>query len=69
MRRHYRLFENALWAWQRLSNSDEVPNVDIHLGTITRQEFDARIDAMPEEHQQFALAMYANPLRRALGEI
>jgi hypothetical protein len=24
---------------------------------------------MPEEHQQFALAMYANPLRRALGEI
>ena len=69
MRRHYRLFENALWAWQRLSNSDEMPNVDIHPGTITRQEFDARIDAMPEEHQQFALAMYANPLRRALGEI
>jgi hypothetical protein len=69
MRTHYRLFENALWAWQRLNGTNQVPDVTVHSGTITRQQFDARIDEMPEGHRELALAMYANPLRRALGEI
>ena len=69
MRTHYRLFENALWAWQRLNGTDEVPDISVYPGTITRQQFDARIDDMPEDHRELALAMYANPLRRALGEI
>ena len=69
MRTHYRLFENALWAWQRLNGTNQVPDVSVHPGTITRQQFDARIDEMPEDHRELALAMYANPLRRVLGEI
>ncbi|MGB1439426.1 MAG: glycerol acyltransferase, partial [Luminiphilus sp.] len=62
----YRLFETALWAWQRLEQTDERPALTIHRGTVTRQEFHARIDALPEAHRALALAMYANPLRRAL---
>ncbi len=69
MRTHYRLFENALWAWQRLNGTDQVPDISVYPGTITRQQFDARINDMPEGHRELALAMYANPLRRALGEI
>lgn len=63
---NYRLYETALWAWQRLEQTEELPPVPIHPGTISRGEFDARIDAMPESHRELALAMYANPLRRLL---
>ena len=63
---NYRLYETALWAWQRLEQTEELPPVSIHPGTISRGEFDARIDAMPESHRELALAMYANPLRRLL---
>lgn len=63
---HYRLYETALWAWQRMEQTDEVPAVTIHPGSVTRSEFEARIDAMPEAHRMLALAMYANPLRRVL---
>ncbi|MDA8827578.1 1-acyl-sn-glycerol-3-phosphate acyltransferase [Luminiphilus sp.] len=68
IRCHYRLFETALWAWQQLEQTDTVPAVTIYPGTISRDEFDARINAMPIAHRPLALAMYANPLRRALGE-
>ena len=68
IRRHYRVFDTALWAWQRLHNTNERPDVDIYPGTISRQAFDARIDAMPASHRQYALALYANPLRCALDE-
>jgi len=68
IRYHYRLFETALWAWQHLEQTDTVPEVTIYPGTISRKEFEARINAMPEAHRPLALAMYANPLRRALGE-
>ena len=64
----YRLFETNLWAWQWLENSDLQPNIAIHPGTISREEFSARIEAMPEDHRPYALAMYANPLRTALAE-
>lgn len=62
----YRLFETALWAWQRLEQTDERPALTIHRGTVSREEFHTRIDALPEAHRPLALAMYANPLRRAL---
>ena len=65
----YRLFETALWAWQRLEQTQTAPEVTIYPGTISRDEFDARINAMPASHRSLALAMYANPLRRALGEL
>ncbi len=66
MIRHYRLYETNLWAWQRLEQTDRVPPVDIHSGTVSKAAFLARIDAMPKAIQPFALAMYANPLRQAL---
>jgi hypothetical protein len=69
IRCNYRLFETALWAWQRLEQTQRVPEVAIYPGTISREEFDARINAMPASHRPLALAMYANPLRRALGEL
>lgn len=63
---HYRLFETNLWAWQRLEHRDDVPPVTVYPGSVSRAEFDARIDAMPDAHRPHALAMYANPVRRAL---
>lgn len=68
MRQHYRLFEVNLWAWQRLEQTDERPDVMIHSGTLSEQAFFDRIEQMPEHIQPFALAMYANPLRRALRD-
>lgn len=68
IRRHYRLFESALWAWQRLEKTSRVPAVEVHSGSVSRADFDARIDALPEHLQPVVLAMYANPLRRALGD-
>ncbi len=69
IRCRYRLFETALWAWQELEQTDRVPEVTIYPGTISREAFVARINAMPASHRPLALAMYANPLRRALGEL
>lgn len=69
IRTNYRLFETNLWAWQRLEQTDEQPAVEIYPGTLSRAEFFARIDALPEAHQPFALAMYANPLRAAIGSL
>ena len=69
VRTHYRLFESALWAWQRLENTSALPAVEVHKGTLTRAQFNARIDALPEKLRPVVLAMYANPLRRALGEL
>ncbi|MBT5209443.1 MAG: glycerol acyltransferase [Halieaceae bacterium] len=69
IRGNYRLFETALWAWQNLEQTQRIPEVTIYPGTISRGEFDARINAMPASHRSLALAMYANPLRRALGEL
>jgi len=66
IRHHYRLYENALWAWQMLEDSTETPPVEFHPGTITRAEFEDRINALPEAHRAYALAMYANPLRAVL---
>lgn len=63
---HYRLYHTHLWAWQRLEQTDVEPSLTIYPGTVERAAFDARMDAIPEEHRQIALEIYANPLRRAL---
>lgn len=68
IREHYRLFETNLWAWQRLEGEDSAPALTIHPASISRDQFNARIDAMPREHRPLALAMYANPLKRALAK-
>ncbi len=67
MTHHYRLYETNLWAWQRLEQTQQIPALDIHSGTASKEAFYARIDAMPAAIQPFALAMYANPLRQALA--
>ena len=69
MRRHYRLFENALWAWQRLSNSDEVPNVDIHLEPLRVRN--SMQESMPCQRSISSLPWRCMPIRCAapLGEI
>ena len=63
---HYRLYSTHLWAWQRLEQTDAEPALAIYPGTVTRDAFEARIDALPEDHRHIALEIYANPLRRAL---
>ena len=68
IRNRYRLYENALWAWQMLEGTTDVPPVEFYQGTITRSEFEGRIRALPEEHRPYALAMYANPLRVVLAD-
>ena len=66
--KHYQLFECNLWAWQRLEGCEDWPaGLTIQPGTITRDAFDARIVALPADHQPLVLAMYANPLRNALA--
>ena len=67
MIQHYRLFDINLWAWQLLEDSRDIPPLTIHPGTITRQAFEVRLMSLPEAHRPLALAMYANPLRRALA--
>jgi len=66
VRSHYCLFETNLWAWQKLNGTTDVPAIDIQPGTVTREAFDERLNAMPEAHRPLALAMYANPLISAL---
>lgn len=68
MLNHYRLFDINLWAWQMLDGASEVPALNIHPGTISRQDFEARVASLPEAHKPLMLAMYANPLRRALAQ-
>ena len=36
-------------------------------GSISRQSFEARVNAVPEAHRQHLLTMYANPVTRALA--
>lgn len=66
---NYRLFETNLWAWQRLEEQEPPSTVTIHPGSLSKEAFYARIDALPEEHRIHALAMYANPLRKALEAV
>lgn len=66
---HYVLHPSNCFAWQQLGNdpaplvySDrKIPFDEKALGEA-RAIFDARLAAIPEEHRDIALAMYANPV-------
>ncbi|MDZ7783735.1 MAG: 1-acyl-sn-glycerol-3-phosphate acyltransferase [Halioglobus sp.] len=57
----YCLHPSNLYAWRRLHGATPLPQ-DLHFeeGDCGEAEFAARIDAMPEEHRPYALAIYAN---------
>lgn len=65
----YALFPSNVWAWERLNGvALEGLAVYRHPGSVASQAvFDARINALPSEHQPLALAMYANPVNSMLA--
>ena len=67
MVRHYRLYGTNVWAWEQLSGEVLPDKLDVQPGSISRQSFEARLDAVPETHRQQLLRMYANPVTRALA--
>lgn len=64
----YCLHPTNLYAYKMLHGEDVVIPKDIYLeeGECSRVEFEARIHAMPVQHQSYALAIYANPLASKL---
>ncbi len=67
MVRYYRLYPTNVWAWEQLAGKVLPDNLDVQPGSISRQSFDARINAVPEKHRQQLLTMYANPVTRVLA--
>mgnify|MGYP001142067085 CR=1 FL=1 len=66
---HYALFPSNVWAWERLNGVPlEGLAVYRHSGSLASQAmFDARINALPIEHQKLVLTMYANPVNSMLA--
>jgi hypothetical protein len=66
----YCLHPTNLYAYKMLHGEDVVIPKDIYLeqGQCSRAEFEARIQAMPSEHQPYALAIYANVLTSKLKQ-
>jgi len=66
---HYALFPSNVWAWERLNGvALEGLAAYRHPGSVASQaDFDARMSALPNEHQQLVLAMYANPVNSLLA--
>lgn len=64
--RGYRLSGTNLWAYRRLYGEPSLGSLSITEGSCSEADFDARIAAMPEKQRPFAVAAYANVLRRAL---
>ncbi len=67
MVRHYRLYPTNVWAWEQLSGKVLPDKLDVQPGSISRQCFEARFNAVPERHRQQLLTMYANPVTRVLA--
>lgn len=66
--RNYQLHPTNIWAWQRLHPGQDLPaGLSVSKGSISRAEFDARVDALNAEEQPFLLAMYANSVDQALS--
>lgn len=63
---HYRLYQTNIWAWQWLHAAVLPHDLQYDAGSISETDFRARFDAIPDEHQQWFLTMYANPVSRAL---
>ena len=67
MVQHYRLYQTNRWAWE-WSHGESVPaELTFHEGSVTEQSFRARIESVPNEHRQWLLTMYANPVSRQLA--
>ncbi|MCR9105556.1 MAG: 1-acyl-sn-glycerol-3-phosphate acyltransferase [Gammaproteobacteria bacterium] len=66
----YRLHPTNLFAYEELSGTAELPaGLTVADGACSRDEFLARIAALPEPHRPFALKMYANALISKLAAI
>lgn len=56
----YCLHPTNLYAYRRLHGEDAPPDLFCEDGDCSEADFNRRIDELPEAHQPFALAMYAN---------
>ncbi len=66
--RNYQLHPTNIWAWQRLHPNQELPpGLPVSKGSISRAQFDSRVDALNAQEQPFLLAMYANSVEQALS--
>ena len=64
---HYRLYRTNVWAWEWLHGAPAPEGLLFHEGSISEQSFRTRVDSIAPEHQQWMLAMYANPVDRQLA--
>ena len=66
---NYVLFDTNLHAYRRLyGESAPLPQkLQVQSGSCTRAQFQQRIDSMPAEQRDFALAIYANAVVSKLG--
>ncbi len=64
---NYQLHPSNIWAWQRLHPGQDLPKgLSVSTGSISRAQFDTRVDALDEEERPFLLAMYANAVEQAV---
>lgn len=63
---HYRLYSTNIWAWQWLHGTSLPREVPHTIGSISEASFRVRFEAIPDDHKQWFLAMYANPVTRVL---
>ncbi len=68
---NYCLHPTNLYAYDRLygEHAPRPDNLYLEPGDLSREEFDARIDAMPEAHRPFALAIYANAVMSKMDRL
>lgn len=64
----YCLHRTNCYAWEMLNGSaPPLPeNVPVAKGDCSREQFERRIAAMPQDHQKYALAIYANAINSKL---
>ena len=66
MAEHYRLFQTNRWAWEWLHGKAVPETISFDKGSIDEATFRARYELVPEEHRQWFLTMYANPVDRRI---
>ncbi len=67
----YCLHPTNLYAYDRLygEHAPRPDNLYLEPGECSREQFDARIDAMPESHRPYALAIYANSVMSKMDQL
>ncbi len=64
---NFALLPTHVQAWHRLHGEDaRVDALPVAEGSVTADAFAARIDALPEPQQPYALALYANAVQSKL---